>query len=108
MVWREFSTGINFLSGLNEFLKNRIYLLFEKGETVHGSDRIVQVATHVGEPRLRERLLEHLTPNRDRNMLMKHISARSLEEKTGYVCKICRRFFLSLYVFFGHRPDSVG
>ena len=50
-----------------------IYLLFEAGEAAHGTDRIVQVGTHSGERRLRSRLREHDSPNKDRSILRKNI-----------------------------------
>jgi hypothetical protein len=35
---------------------NGIYLLFEKGETAHGTNRIVRVGTHTGNDQLPSRL----------------------------------------------------
>jgi hypothetical protein len=32
---------------------NGIYILFEKGETAHGTNRIVRVGTHTGDKQLR-------------------------------------------------------
>ena len=59
-----------------------IYLLFEAGETAHGTDRIVQVGTHSGKRRLRERLKEHCAPNKDRSILRKNVG-RALLRKSG-------------------------
>jgi len=54
--------------------KNGIYLLFEKGERGHGSNRIVRVGTHTGEGQLRSRLKQHfITPNKDRSIFRKNI-----------------------------------
>lgn len=54
--------------------RNGIYILFEKGETAHGTDRIVRIGTHTGQDNLRQRLKEHLfTPNKDRSIFRKHI-----------------------------------
>ena len=57
-----------------------IYLLFEAGETAHGADRIVQVGTHSGKRRLRSRLREHDSPNKDRSILRKNIGLALLRE----------------------------
>lgn len=51
-----------------------IYILFEKGETGHGQDRIVRIGTHTGAHRLPARLLEHfIVENKDRSIFRKHI-----------------------------------
>jgi len=53
---------------------NGIYIVFEKGEKAHGTDRIVHVGTHTGEGNLSQRLNEHLyIPNKDRSIFRKHI-----------------------------------
>lgn len=53
---------------------NGLYLLFEKGETGHGGDRIVRVGTHTGENQLRSRLEQHfLIENKDRSIFRKNI-----------------------------------
>lgn len=54
--------------------RNGIYLLFERGETGHGGERIVRVGTHTGADNLCPRLHEHfLTENKDRSIFRKHI-----------------------------------
>ena len=57
-----------------------IYLLFEARETAHGTDRIVHVGTHSGKRRLRSRLREHDSPNKDRSILRKNIHRALLRE----------------------------
>jgi hypothetical protein len=53
---------------------NGIYLLFEKGETAHGANRIVRVGTHTGNDQLRSRLKQHfLVENKDRSIFRKNI-----------------------------------
>lgn len=53
---------------------NGIYVVFEKGEKAHGTDRIVRVGTHTGQDNLAGRLNEHLfTPNKDRSIFRKHV-----------------------------------
>jgi len=54
--------------------KNGIYIVFEKGEKAHGTDRIVRVGTHTGQDNLRPRLLEHFyKENKNRSIFRKNI-----------------------------------
>ncbi len=58
----------------NEICHNGIYILFEKGETAHDTDRIVRVGTHTGEGQLPSRLEQHfLNENKDRSIFRKNI-----------------------------------
>src|SRR3989338_4406122 len=51
-----------------------IYLLFQKGERAHGTNRIVRVGTHTGAGQLRSRLCQHfLKENKDRSIFRKNI-----------------------------------
>jgi hypothetical protein len=51
-----------------------IYLLFQKGEHAHDTNRIVRVGTHTGEGQLRSRLRQHfLMENKDRSIFRKNI-----------------------------------
>lgn len=53
---------------------NGVYLLFEKGELGHSSDRIVRVGSHRGDGNLRNRINEHfLVENKDRSIFRKNI-----------------------------------
>ena len=53
---------------------NGIYILFEKGESGHGVDRIVRVGTHTGDRQLPSRLRQHfLVENKDRSIFRKNI-----------------------------------
>ena len=62
---------------------NGIYLLFEDGETAHGTNRIVRVGTHTGNNQLRSRLEQHfLKENKDRSIFRKNIG-RALLNKAG-------------------------
>ncbi len=62
---------------------NGIYVLFEKGETSHGGDRIVRIGTHTGENQLRSRLAQHfINENKDRSIFRKNIG-RALLNKTN-------------------------
>ena len=53
---------------------NGIYILFEKGESAHGTDRIVRIGTHRGDGQLTGRLREHfVNENKDRSIFRKNI-----------------------------------
>ncbi len=54
--------------------RNGIYIMFEKGETYHGLDRIVRIGTHRGQERLVRRLKDHfLRENAGGSILRKNI-----------------------------------
>ena len=58
----------------NKIPLNGIYILFEKGEVAHGTDRIVRVGTHTGNDQLRSRLEQHfIKENKDRSIFRKNI-----------------------------------
>ncbi len=60
---------------------NGIYILFEKGETAHDTERIVRVGTHTGNGRLPSRLKEHfLKENKDRSIFRKNIGRAILSK----------------------------
>ena len=62
---------------------NGIYILFEKGEFAHGTNRIVRIGTHTGNNQLRSRLFQHfLNENKDRSIFRKNIG-RALLNKDG-------------------------
>ncbi|MEL4304356.1 hypothetical protein [Methanococcoides sp. LMO-2] len=62
--------------------QNGIYILFEKGEHAHDTDRIVRVGTHTGENQLRSRLRQHfLKENKDRSIFRKNIGRALLNKK---------------------------
>jgi hypothetical protein len=51
-----------------------IYVLFEKAEPGHGTDRIVRVGTHTGAKQLPSRLRQHfILENKDRSIFRKNI-----------------------------------
>ncbi|QSO54139.1 hypothetical protein JZ785_10410 [Alicyclobacillus curvatus] len=57
-----------------ELPKNGLYILFERGESAHGTDRIVRVGTHTGVNQLRSRLKQHfVNENKDRSIFRKNI-----------------------------------
>ncbi len=54
--------------------RNGIYILFEKGESAHGTNRIVRIGTHIGRDQLRSRLKQHfINQNKDRSIFRKNI-----------------------------------
>lgn len=79
-----------FLAGLHrchfpfsreEIASDGVYILFEKGEKAHGTDRIVRIGTHTGDHNLPLRLLEHfVNENKDRSIFRKNIGRAFLEK----------------------------
>ena len=66
----------------NEIPLNGIYILFEKGETAHGVNRIVRVGTHNGDDKLRSRLRQHfIKENKDRSIFRKNIGRALLNKE---------------------------
>jgi hypothetical protein len=66
----------------NEMPRNGIYILFEVGETAHGTDRIVRVGTHTGQDQLRARLNQHFVKeNKDRSIFRKNIGRAMLNRE---------------------------
>jgi hypothetical protein len=61
--------------------RNGIYILFEKGETAHGTDRVVRIGTHTGEGQLLSRLQQHFVmENKDRSIFRKNIGRALLRQ----------------------------
>lgn len=74
---------------MNEIPQNGIYIVFEKGETVEGVDRIVRIGTHTGKNQLRSRLREHfLVKNKDRSIFRKNIGRCLLNKESNPYLKI--------------------
>jgi hypothetical protein len=67
----------------DEIPLNGIYILFEKGELSHGTNRIVRVGTHTGNNQLRSRLKQHfLNENKDRSIFRKNIGRCMLNKES--------------------------
>lgn len=65
----------------NQIPLNGIYILFEKGECAHNTDRIVRVGTHTGKNQLRSRLKQHfVNENKDRSIFRKNIGRAILNK----------------------------
>jgi len=67
--------------------QNGIYVLFEKGEVAHGTNRIVRIGTHTGDNQLRSRLQQHfIKENKDRSIFRKNIGRAILSrDKDPYL-----------------------
>jgi hypothetical protein len=53
---------------------NGIYVVFERGESAHGANRVERVGTHTGTNQLRSRLYQHfLLENKDRSIFRKNV-----------------------------------
>ena len=62
--------------------KSGVYILFEKNELAHDTNRIVRIGTHTGKNQLRSRLKQHfIQENKDRSIFRKNIG-RALLNKT--------------------------
>ena len=60
---------------------NGIYVLFEKGEVAHGTNRIVRIGTHTGNNQLKSRLKQHfINENKDRSIFRKNIGRAILNK----------------------------
>jgi len=60
---------------------NGIYILFERGEIAHGTNRIVRIGTHRGNNQLRSRLKQHfIKENKDRSIFRKNIGRALLNK----------------------------
>ena len=65
----------------NNIPLNGIYILFEKGEHGHNSDRIVRIGTHTGKNQLLSRIHQHfLNENKDRSIFRKNIGRAILNK----------------------------
>jgi len=61
---------------------NGIYVLFEKREKAHNTDRIVRIGTHTRRNQLRSRLFQHfVNENKDRSIFRKNIGRAILNKR---------------------------
>lgn len=66
----------------NAIPANGIYIMFEKGETYQGLDRIVRVGTHTGDNQLYSRLNQHFVKeNKNRSIFRKNIGRAFLHKE---------------------------
>jgi hypothetical protein len=74
-------TRFSFPFKVDQLLTNGIYVLFEKGETAHGGERITRVGTHNGDGQLPARMCQHfVNENKDRSILRKNIGSAFLNQ----------------------------
>jgi len=72
--WTNHLPSFNFPFDASQIPLNGIYVLFEKGETAHGANRIVRIGTHTGNNQLRSRLSQHfIVENKDRSIFRRNI-----------------------------------
>jgi len=72
----------NYPFDTQKITKNGIYILFEKGELAHGTNRIVRIGTHTGDNQLRSRLEQHfIQENKDRSIFRKNIGRAILNRE---------------------------
>ena len=65
---------------ISDLPKNGIYIVFEKGEKAHNTDRIVRIGTHTGQDNLPVRIKEHFyNENKNRSVFRKNIGRAFLQ-----------------------------
>ena len=73
---------------INEIPLNGIYILFEKNELAHNTNRIVRIGTHTGNNQLRSRLNQHfVNENKDRSIFRKNIGRALLNKNNDSFLK---------------------
>lgn len=79
--WFNRMKKITFPFDKQDIPENGIYILFEKGEFAHSTNRIVRIGTHTGKNQLHSRLLQHfLKENKDRSIFRKNIGRALLNK----------------------------
>jgi len=79
--WFNRMKKLNFPFSDEDIPFNGIYILFQKGETAHGTDRIVRIGTHTGTDQLRSRLKQHfIQENKDRSVFRLNIGRTLLNK----------------------------
>jgi len=73
---------------IKEIPLNGIYILFEKNELAHNTNRIVRIGTHTGNNQLRSRLNQHfVNENKDRSIFRKNIGRALLNKNNDSFLK---------------------
>ena len=73
---------------INEIPLNGIYILFEKNELAHNTNRIVIIGTHTGNNQLISRLNQHfVNENKDRSIFRKNIGRALLNKNNDSFLK---------------------
>jgi len=74
----------SFDMGYDAIPTNGIYIMFEKGETAHGGDRIVRIGTHTGDRQLKSRIYQHFeNENKNRSIFRKNIGRCFLKRENN-------------------------
>ena len=77
-----------FPSNIKEIPLNGLYILFEKNELAHNTNRIVRIGTHTGNNQLRSRLNQHfVNENKDRSIFRKNIGRALLNKNNDSFLK---------------------
>src|SRR3989339_1908436 len=80
--WFNSMNRIHFPCNEDRIPLNGIYILFEKGEEAHDTNRIVRVGTHTGNNQLRSRLRQHfINENKDRSIFRKNVGRALLNKE---------------------------
>lgn len=80
MLWR--GVRFNWESDLSELTQNGVYVMFEKGETAYGGDRIVRIGINREQDKLKDRITNHLIGTTRKSIFRKHIGS-ALSNKQG-------------------------
>lgn len=75
----------------NEIPKNGIDVFFEKGETGHGTDRVVRIGFHLAEGGLPGRLNQHFESNKNNSVFRQNIGSCFLNESNNPYLDIWRK-----------------
>jgi hypothetical protein len=88
-LWANSLPVLHFPFDVTAIPLNGLYILFEKGELAHGTNRIVRIGTHTGNDQLRSRLKQHfLIENKDRSIFRKNIGRALLnKEHDQFLCQ---------------------
>jgi len=79
--WFNGTKNFKFPFDKQEIPENGIYILFERNEFAHSTNRIVRIGTHTGQNQLRSRLFQHfLKENKDRSIFRKNIGRALLNK----------------------------
>lgn len=80
IIWR--AVRFNAQSDLSELANNGVYIMFEKGESAYGGDRIVRIGINERQDKLKERLTNHFKGTTRSSVFRKHIGS-ALSNKHG-------------------------
>lgn len=80
-LWFNELKNLKFPYDEKDIPQNGIYILFEKGESSHNTNRIVRIGTHTGNNQLISRIRQHfIKENKDRSIFRKNIGRALLNK----------------------------